>query len=181
MNKFFNRNSTKLIILCFLIFVIIGYNCYTPKKEYFVVKLGSNQPELLLDQNDFASVINGLKPKSVKGTFTTDDLSELVRELKGLYVATMTGQYKRNCRTNRQKTSSKCTRMNDMLSLIHETNNVQYAGNPVTSKEEWLNAIIDTGFRTFPAAKPRDYQRVDKNVIRAIKEKKPLVEVVATN
>ena len=135
---------------------------------------------ILVDQNDFANVINGLKPKSVKGTFTTDDLSELVREMKGLWVANYTGMYNRSCSTASQKASRQCIQMNDVLSLIHETNAVKYEGKPVTSKEEWLNAIIDTGFKMFPGSKPTQYEKVDNQVIRAVKDKKSVAVVLGT-
>ena len=180
MYKFFKRNSTKLIILCVILFVVVGYSCYTPNKEYFVFKMSTPGGEILVDQNDFASVINGLKPKSVKGTFTTDDLSELVREMKGLWVANMTGMYNRSCSTASQKASRQCIQMNDVLSLIHETNAVKYEGKPVTSKEEWLNAIIDTGFKMFPGSKPTQYEKVDNQVIRAVKDKKSVAVVLGT-
>jgi len=178
MYKFFKRNSTKLIILCVILFVVVGYSCYTPNKEYFVFKMSTPGGEILVDQNDFASVINGLKPKSVKGTFTTDDLSELVRELKGLWVANYTGMYNRSCSTDSQKASRQCIQMNDVLSLIHETNAVKYEGKPVTSKEEWLNAIIDTGFKMFPGVKPTDYERADEEVIQAVMDKRPVDTVI---
>jgi hypothetical protein len=50
----------------------------------------------------------------------------------------------------------------------------------VTSKEEWLNAIIDTGFRMFPGSKPTQYEKVDNQVIRAVKDKKPVAVVLGT-
>lgn len=178
MNKFLKNNLTKLIILCLLIFVIIGYKCYAPNKEYFVFKLGAPGREILLDQNDFASVINGLKPKSVAGTFTTDDLSELVRELKGLWVANASSAYNNVCKTDTQKASQKCILMNNFISLIHETNEVKYEGNPVTSKEVWLNAIIDTALNMYPAAKPTEYTRVNNNVIKAINERRSVRTVL---
>jgi hypothetical protein len=163
-----NRKIVLLFILLATIFWM--YKCCTPKKEYFVFKVrGADGVEVLLDQQDFASVINGLKPKSVKGTFTTDDLSELVRELKGLWVAQMTTSFKRRgCSTNKRG-DPECVNMLNILSLIHEANTVNYSGKTITSKEEWLNSIIDAAFTMFPSTKPSTYQPSDDDIIRKVK------------
>lgn len=181
MYHFLKKNTKTVFVLFVLLLIVVGYSMYYSheKKEYFVFKLNTPNGEVLLDQHDFANVINGIKPKSVKGTFTSDDLSELVRELKGLWIAGVTTAYNRDCKTSDQKKSLRCVHMKDVISLIHETNEtIEYDGVKVTSKEEWLNAIIDTAFRIFPSIRPPNYKKIDKKVIKAIQDKKAFVKIL---
>lgn len=180
MYKKIPTNRKLLVFFIFLAVVYVAYCCLRNKeeKEYFVIKVrDGNNGEVLLDQQDFASVINGLKPKSVQGTFTSDDLSELVRELKGLWIAQISAQYKRRCPGN--STTRECRDMTTVLDLIHETNQVMYNGNKITSKEEWLSSIIDAAFMMFPQAKPKTYETTDLKLVRKVVKKDPVAALKA--
>lgn len=128
-------NWRLIAILAIFVFVYIVYNCVPEKKEYFVVKGKSPFGEILLDQNDFAEIVNGMKPKHVTGTFTADDLSELVRELKINFVK----HAQKGCATG-HKSCTKYSRQ--LLALIDETNKT-VTGK--MDKSQWVNAIIIVG------------------------------------
>lgn len=128
-----NNKWTMVALLAVIVLVYLAYNCVPQNKEYFVVKTRSPMGEILLDQTDFAEIINGMKPKHVKGDFTADDLSELVRELKKNTIS----QYKAHCK----KSPKSCPSMGkDILLLIDETNKTKTGR---MTKSQWIDAIVN--------------------------------------
>ena len=137
-NMFKNK---KLIALFVLVLVISMYKCYSTQTDYFVVKVGPKNQEVLLDHTDFAEIMNGLKPTSISGTFTKDDLSEMIREFKrhGL------DQFYKRCPPGNANNDTDCRRMSKVLALVKEAASVIHpvAGNKITTKDQWLKAIVD--------------------------------------
>ena len=139
MNMF--KNKKLLVVFLFIVLVFILYK-WCGNREYFVVKMGQNDQEILLDHADFAEIMNGLKPKSVTGTFTKDDLSELIREFKRHGIDTF--QANDNCFKNRSMTPQ-CEFKRKVVALIKEASvvNAPGTGEKITTKDQWLKSIVD--------------------------------------
>lgn len=136
-----------MIVTLLVVFVfIMVYMCYPKQnnKEYFVVKMGPREQEVLLDHTDFAEIMNGLKPKSVSGTFTKDDLSELIREFKRHGLSKLIEQHDRMC-SGGNANRPDCRYANTLINLIKEAASVSH---PVTkrtirTKDEWIQSIVN--------------------------------------
>lgn len=141
MNLLFLKKQNKwtlVALLAVIVLVYLAYNCYQ-KKEYFVVKANTPMGEILLDQTDFAEIINGMKPKHVKGDFTADDLSELVRELKKNTIV----QYKTHCKKNPRS----CPSYGKVIVSLIDEMNKDKTGK--MNKSQWIDAIVTLGKSTF--------------------------------
>tara|TARA_B100001142_G_scaffold328764_1_gene389800 strand:- start:1900 stop:2403 length:504 start_codon:yes stop_codon:yes gene_type:complete len=145
----FKMFKNKKMIAIFVVFVLIVamYMCYPNKKEYFVVKVKGSRGvgEVLLDHADFAEIMNGLKPTSIAGTFTKDDLSELIREFKRNGMDKFIEQYDRNCGPDGGTDPILCRNANILMNLVNESESVTH---PVTNqvigtKDEWIRSIVD--------------------------------------
>lgn len=161
--KYFKKQHkwTLVALLAVIVLVYLAYNCVPENKEYFVVKAQSPMGEVLLDQTDFAEIINGLKPKHVKGDFTADDLSELVRELK----KNATRQFNKDCENSENK-KHKCDPIGMyIVSLIDETNK-RVTGK--MKKSEWIDAMIVIGRKMYVHYQTADARKLKRDEAIAI-------------
>ena len=169
LSKFLKKQNNKwtvLVVLALLVyFVYFVYFAAQQKKEYFVVKGTSPFGEVLLDQTDFAEIINGMKPNHVKGDFTADDLSELVRELKKNAIE----QYKSHCKNRSCPSVGR-----EIMALIDDTNKT-VTGK--MNKSQWIDSIVRLGKKslTMPQTKPAIQTKpaVQTKPAFALKLKKP--------
>lgn len=139
------KNKKMIAALVVLVFLVAIYMCYPNQnnKEYFVVKMGPREQEILLDHTDFAEIMNGLKPKSVSGTFTKDDLSELIREFKRNGLNKIIEQYNNRC-SGSNASRSDCRYANRLIHLVKEASSVKLPGSnrEIKTKDEWIQAIV---------------------------------------
>lgn len=144
MNLFKNQKLVYGLLL--FVFVVAVYMCLNQSnnKEYFVVKMGPREQEVLLDHTDFAEIMNGLKPKSVSGTFTKDDLSELIREFKRHGLNKLTEQHNRKC-SGSNASRSDCRYANTLIHLVKEAASVSHpvTNRKIRTKDEWIQAIVN--------------------------------------
>lgn len=144
MNLF--KNQKLIYGLLMFVFVVAVYTCLNQNnnKEYFVVKMGPREQEILLDHTDFAEIMNGLKPKSVSGTFTKDDLSELIREFKRHGLNKLTEQHNNRCSGNKANRTD-CRYANTLINLVKEAASVSHpdTNRKIRTKDEWIQAIVN--------------------------------------
>ena len=161
-----NNKWTMVALLAVIVLVYLAYTCAKPQqqKEYFVVKAKSPMGEVLLDQTDFAEIINGMKPKHVKGEFTADDLSELVRELKKNTIS----QYKTHCK----RSPKSCPSIGkDILALIDETNKTKTGK---MTKSQWIDAIVSLSKTVLFRNPSRVYTKEEPRPMIPARMKKPV-------
>ena len=133
------------VLVVFIFVITVVYMC--PKqnnKEYFVVKLGPREQEVLLDHTDFAEIMNGLKPKSVSGTFTKDDLSELIREFKRHGLDKLIEQINNKC-SGSNANGAECRYANTLINLVKESGSVTHpvTNRNIRTKDEWIQSIVN--------------------------------------
>lgn len=143
--KLFKNNKMTYVFLLFVFVVAIYMVC--PKqnnKEYFVIKMGPREQEVLLDHTDFAEIMNGFKPKSVSGTFTKDDLSELIREFKRHGLDKLIEQHDNRC-SGSNANRPDCRYANTLLNLVKESGTVTHpvTNRNIRTKDEWIQSIVN--------------------------------------
>lgn len=99
------KNSCLWIGIMLFTMVLVYMRCTTSVVEPFVVKATMGENSILFDQHDMAAVMNGLKPASISGDFTPDDMKELLRLLKAESMKEFFGD---SVTSQNQKIESKC-------------------------------------------------------------------------
>lgn len=133
-------------VFLLFVFVLAIYMCLQNQnnKEYFVVKMGPREQEVLLDHTDFAEIMNGLKPKSVSGTFTKDDLSELIREFKRHGLDKLIEQHNNRC-SGSNANRPDCRYANTLINLVKESGTVTHpvTNRNIRTKDAWIQSIVN--------------------------------------
>lgn len=116
----FKINPLFYYILLLIILLITRYSC----EERFVIKVAPGKdPSILIDEDNFIDIINGIMPKSISSRFTANDMVSVIRKIKEVAI--------------KEANPGNDVSTKNLLNLLKESQ------TKYTDKKEWVSGMFD--------------------------------------